>query len=75
MAQALPLEQERFVDLFDTLDQKEGVNAFLEKRPPLEKCLNTRKRSCQRSTTPPPSSELLIERLPTQNGKCMAWSH
>lgn len=30
---ALPLERERFVDLFDTQDQKEGVNAFLEKRP------------------------------------------
>lgn len=31
---ALPLERERFVDLFSTLDQKEGVNAFLEKRAP-----------------------------------------
>ena len=28
----LPLERERFVDLFDTQDQKEGVQAFLEKR-------------------------------------------
>ncbi len=32
---ALPLERELFVDLFDTKDQKEGVNAFLEKRSPL----------------------------------------
>ncbi|CCQ12097.1 3-hydroxyisobutyryl-CoA hydrolase [Pseudoalteromonas luteoviolacea B = ATCC 29581] len=29
---ALPLERELFVTLFDTKDQKEGVNAFLEKR-------------------------------------------
>lgn len=28
----LPLERERFVSLFDTADQKEGVEAFLEKR-------------------------------------------
>lgn len=28
----LPLERERFVSLFDTQDQKEGVQAFLEKR-------------------------------------------
>ena len=27
-------ERDAFVDLFDTADQKEGVNAFLEKRPP-----------------------------------------
>ena len=32
--QALPLEREYFVGLFDTEDQKEGVNAFLEKRKP-----------------------------------------
>ena len=31
---ALPCERERFVDLFDTEDQKEGVSAFLEKRSP-----------------------------------------
>ncbi len=31
---SLPKEREAFVDLFDTLDQKEGVNAFLEKRTP-----------------------------------------
>lgn len=30
----LMAERELFVDLFDTLDQKEGVNAFLEKRTP-----------------------------------------
>jgi len=29
---ALPLEREMFVNLFDTKDQKEGVQAFLEKR-------------------------------------------
>ncbi|SFC78594.1 enoyl-CoA hydratase [Pseudoalteromonas denitrificans] len=29
---ALPLEREMFVGLFDTKDQKEGVQAFLEKR-------------------------------------------
>lgn len=34
IAQALPLERELFVALFDTEDQKEGVNAFLEKRKP-----------------------------------------
>nr|WP_319941686.1 enoyl-CoA hydratase [Aestuariirhabdus haliotis] len=34
LAQALPSERELFVDLFDTQDQKEGVNAFLEKRKP-----------------------------------------
>lgn len=30
----LPVERELFIDLFDTQDQKEGVNAFLEKRAP-----------------------------------------
>lgn len=30
----LLLEREYFADLFDTLDQKEGVSAFLEKRKP-----------------------------------------
>ena len=29
---ALALERERFIDLFDGVDQREGVNAFLEKR-------------------------------------------
>jgi enoyl-CoA hydratase/carnithine racemase len=32
-AQALVAEREAFVDLFDTQDQREGVAAFLEKRP------------------------------------------
>lgn len=32
-AQWLPVEREWFVDLFDTQDQKEGVQAFLDKRP------------------------------------------
>jgi len=31
---ALAMERERFVDLFDGADQREGVNAFLEKRTP-----------------------------------------
>jgi enoyl-CoA hydratase/carnithine racemase len=31
---ALALERERFIDLFDGADQREGVNAFLEKRKP-----------------------------------------
>jgi enoyl-CoA hydratase/carnithine racemase len=31
---ALAVERERFVDLFDSPDQREGVNAFLEKRKP-----------------------------------------
>ena len=34
LKQILPVEREAFVDLFDTQDQKEGVNAFLEKRAP-----------------------------------------
>jgi enoyl-CoA hydratase/carnithine racemase len=33
-AQCLPVERALFVDLFDTDDQKEGVNAFLGKRAP-----------------------------------------
>ena len=33
-AGALPLERDKFVDLFSTDDQREGVNAFLEKRKP-----------------------------------------
>jgi enoyl-CoA hydratase/carnithine racemase len=32
MTKALPLERELFIELFDFQDQKEGVNAFLEKR-------------------------------------------
>jgi enoyl-CoA hydratase/carnithine racemase len=31
---ALAMERERFIDLFDGDDQREGVNAFLEKRKP-----------------------------------------
>lgn len=34
IAGAYTVERERFVDLFDTSDQSEGVNAFLEKRSP-----------------------------------------
>jgi enoyl-CoA hydratase/carnithine racemase len=33
--QLLPVEREWFVDLFDTQDQKEGVQAFLGKRAPV----------------------------------------
>jgi hypothetical protein len=33
-AVALAVERERFVDLFDGADQREGLNAFLEKRAP-----------------------------------------
>src|ERR1700722_10699129 len=36
-AAALALERERFIDLFDGADQREGVNAFFEKRPPVWK--------------------------------------
>lgn len=32
--QMLPIERESFVKLFDSQDQKEGVNAFFEKRAP-----------------------------------------
>lgn len=32
---ALALERERFMDLFDGEDQREGVNAFLQKRKPV----------------------------------------
>jgi len=32
---ALAMERERFVDLFEGEDQREGVNAFLEKRKPI----------------------------------------
>ena len=34
LTQAPPVEREFFVDLFETEDQKEGVNAFLQKRTP-----------------------------------------
>jgi enoyl-CoA hydratase/carnithine racemase len=34
---ALALERERFLDLFEGEDQREGVAAFLEKRPPVWK--------------------------------------
>jgi enoyl-CoA hydratase/carnithine racemase len=34
---ALALERERFMDLFDGVDQQEGVQAFLEKRKPVWK--------------------------------------
>lgn len=32
---ALPAERQAFIDLFDSQDQKEGVQAFLEKRAPV----------------------------------------
>ena len=35
ISQALPEERQAFVDLFDTVDQTEGVQAFLEKRKPV----------------------------------------
>ena len=35
ITQALPQERQAFVDLFNSLDQKEGVQAFLEKRKPV----------------------------------------
>ena len=34
MADAYRIERQSFVGLFDTADQAEGVNAFLEKRKP-----------------------------------------
>tara|TARA_B100000497_G_scaffold18598_1_gene22054 strand:- start:2624 stop:3421 length:798 start_codon:yes stop_codon:yes gene_type:complete len=34
MNDSFPVERDEFVDLFSTADQKEGVNAFLEKRKP-----------------------------------------
>jgi len=34
MNSMLPKERERFVDLFALEDTREGVNAFLNKRPP-----------------------------------------
>ena len=33
----LALERQVFAQLFDTKDQKEDMNAFLEKRPPVYK--------------------------------------
>ena len=36
----LPEERERFVDLFDAQDTREGVNAFLEKRDPAAQLLS-----------------------------------
>ena len=35
ISRALPEERQAFVDLFDTVDQTEGVQAFLEKRKPV----------------------------------------
>ncbi|KGJ93622.1 enoyl-CoA hydratase [Thalassotalea sp. ND16A] len=35
ISKALPIERAAFVDLFDSKDQSEGVNAFLEKRKPI----------------------------------------
>ena len=37
IASALPQEREAFIDLFDSEDQKEGVQAFLDKRKPVWK--------------------------------------
>jgi enoyl-CoA hydratase/carnithine racemase len=35
ITKALPQERQAFVDLFDSLDQQEGVQAFLDKRKPV----------------------------------------
>ena len=35
ISQALPEERAAFVELFNSQDQKEGVQAFLEKRKPI----------------------------------------
>lgn len=37
ITQALPQERQAFIDLFDSEDQKEGVQAFLDKRKPVWK--------------------------------------
>jgi enoyl-CoA hydratase/carnithine racemase len=37
IADGLQAERDLFVELFSTEDQKEGVNAFLEKRAPVWK--------------------------------------
>ena len=37
MGDSLPYERQKFVDLFSTDDQREGTNAFLEKRKPVWK--------------------------------------
>ena len=37
ISQALPQERQAFIDLFDSEDQKEGVQAFLDKRKPVWK--------------------------------------
>ena len=34
LAVGLDIEREAFASLFDTVDQKEGMAAFREKRPP-----------------------------------------
>jgi 1,4-dihydroxy-2-naphthoyl-CoA synthase len=47
---ALALERERFIDLFEGVDQAEGVNAFLEKRKPrVEKRLSERVQTPRKS--------------------------
>jgi hypothetical protein len=49
---ALALERERFVDLFDGADQREGVNAFLEKRTPRWQVTQTAQADSSQLETP-----------------------
>lgn len=50
-AAALAVERERFVDLFDHPDQREGVNAFLEKRAPRWSSMGSSTRSSTAEST------------------------
>ncbi|WMY12375.1 enoyl-CoA hydratase [Paraburkholderia phenoliruptrix] len=54
---ALALERERFVDLFDGADQREGVNAFLEKRAPRWEVMQDGEPANAQNTTSAPRAE------------------
>ena len=66
----LPEERERFVDLFDAQDTREGVNAFLESAIPSGATAEPSHRTRRAAPPPEPSPDMnvLFEERPSLHG-------